>query len=50
MGINNLLFLKDDKLAFPHPPSSQNWWLIETATVQLLWRTVKEVGFMCLHT
>jgi hypothetical protein len=45
-----LFFLKDGKLVFPHPASSQNWWLIETAAFQLLRRTVEEADFTCLHT
>jgi hypothetical protein len=48
--INSLIFLKDGKPSFLHPSPSQNGWLIEITAVQLVWRTVEEVDFTCLHT
>jgi hypothetical protein len=50
MGINSRIFLKDGKPAYFHTPPSQNGWLINITTVQHVRRTVKEVGFKCLHT
>jgi hypothetical protein len=50
VGINSLIFLKDGKPAFLHPPPSQNGWLIEIIAVQLVWRTVKDASFTFLHT
>jgi ABC-type nitrate/sulfonate/bicarbonate transport system substrate-binding protein len=45
MGINSWIFLKGDKFALSHPPSSQNGWLINITAVQHVWRIVKEAGF-----
>jgi hypothetical protein len=50
VGINSLIFLKDGKPAFLHSPPSQDGRLIEITAGQLVWRTVKEVGFTFLHT
>jgi hypothetical protein len=50
VGINSLIFLKDGKPAFLHPPPSQNRWLIEITPGQLVYRTVKKVSFTFLHT
>jgi hypothetical protein len=44
MRIISWIFLKDPKLAFSHPPLSQNGWLINITVVQHVWRTVKEAG------
>jgi hypothetical protein len=50
MEINSWIFLRDGKPAFLHLPPSQKGWLIEITAVQLVWRTVEEAGFTCLHT
>jgi hypothetical protein len=50
MGINSCIFLKDGKLAFLHPPPSQNGWLVDISAAQHVWRTTKEADFPCLQT
>jgi hypothetical protein len=50
MGINSWTFLKDGKPAFLRPVPSQNGWLIDITAAHHVWRSVKEVGFKCLHT